>query len=184
MIIEPSIEFVYHYYEKCRGPFKNLSDLPLTEAQVVLDKIKADNQLMAAHRYPGYLERRMELEQLARSIFVAKGGKPVRHVPHYMVIGHCPWLLSWYHEAEHVKIPLASFSVETTSFTYGDLFPTFSPRVTDQREYRRQVYTLPEILNLVQRYGLPQEWNDNGQHGPERYIEVQVWNDQPILPFL
>lgn len=177
-------DFLYHYYERRRGPFRNLSDLPLADAQGVLDEIKAENQLMAAHRYPGYLERRRELEQLARSIFIAKGGRPVRQVPHYMVVGHCPWLLTWYHEAEYVRLPPTAFSAETTSFTYGDLFPTFSPRVTDQREYRKQVYTLPEILELVRRYGLPQDWNADGQHGPERYIEVQVWDDQPISAYL
>lgn len=181
---DASLEYLYHYYERCRGPFRNLSDLQIGEAQEILDGIKADNRLMAAHRYPGYLERRSELEELARSMFVSKGGRPVRQVPHYMVVGHCPWLLTWYLEPEHVRVPLADFSAETISFTYGDLFPTFSSRVTDQREYRRQVYTLPEILELVQRYGLPQNWNDNGQHGPERYIEAQVWDDLPIAACL
>jgi len=29
-------------------------------------------------------------------------------------------------------------------------------------------------------YGLPQEWNADGQGGPERYIEAQVWDEPPI----
>ena len=66
----PGLEYLYHYYEKRNGPFRNLSDLPLVEAQKVLDKIKTENQVMAAHRFPGYLERRKELEQIARGLFV------------------------------------------------------------------------------------------------------------------
>ena len=177
-------EYLYHYYEKRRGPFRNLSDLPLIEAQTVLDKIKAENRVMAAHRYVGYLERRQELEQIAREILITKGGKPVRQVPHYMVVGECAWLQTWYEEGDYVKIPLAAFDPETISFSYGDLFPTFSPRVTDQKEYRRQVYTLPEIIGLIEKYGLPQDWNKDGEYGPERYIEVQVWADEPLKVYL
>lgn len=177
-------EHLYHYYERRVGPFRSLSDLPLVQAQEVLDRIKADNQLMAAHRYAGYLERRKELEQTARSAFVAKGGKPVRQVPHYMVVGECTWLATWYREGCCLRVHLSAFSPETISFTYGDLFPTFSPRVTDKREYRGQVYTLPEILGLVEEYGLPQDWNEDGVYGPERYIEVQVWDDGPLGAYL
>jgi len=36
---------------------------------------------------------------------------------------------------------------------------------------------LPEVIRL---YGLPQEWNKDGKLGPERYIEAQVWDDEPL----
>ena len=31
-----------------------------------------------------------------------------------------------------------------------------------------------------ERYDLPQDWNDDGQYGPERQVEVPVWSDEPI----
>ena len=62
--------------------------------------------------------------------------------------------------------------------------PTFSPRVTDGKEYRRKVYTYEEILDVIARYGLPQDWNDDGAKGPERYIEVQVWTDDQIKQYV
>ena len=178
------VEYLYHYYEKQIGPFKNLSDLTLEEAQAVLGKIKAENQVMAAHRFPGYLERRAELEQIASTMFIAKGGKPVRQVPHYMVVGECAWLQTWYQNGCFVKIPVRAFKPETISFSYGDLFPTFSPRVNDQKEYRRQIYTLSEIVGIIEKYGFPQDWNIDGKFGPERYIEVQVWDDKPLQGYM
>lgn len=33
------------------------------------------------------------------------------------------------------------------------------------------------------KYGLPQDWNDDGAHGPERYIEVHVWSDETIKKY-
>ncbi len=171
---------LYHYYEQRRGPFLNLSDLPIAEAQRVLDTLKAESTTMAAQRVDGYLEGRRELEQLARRLFIAKGGKPKRTVPHSMVVGLCAWLETWYEEPAYVRLPLSAFAPDTLSFTYGDLFPTFSPRVTDGREYRRTVYTLTEIAGIIEKYGLPQDWNADGAFGPERYVEVQVWDDGPI----
>jgi hypothetical protein len=37
-----------------------------------------------------------------------------------------------------------------------------------------------EILGIINKYGLPQDWNDDGKFGPERYIEVQIWSDNPV----
>ncbi len=177
MPAEARIQWLYHYFERETGPFRNLSDLSVNEAQRVLDELRRVNGVFAAQRFDGYLQRRQELEALARQRFLAKGGQPQRQTPHYMVVSACPWLQTWYRDGACIQGHLSLFPADQLSFTYGDLFPTFSPRVTDGREYRRQVYTLPEMEELVARYGLPQMWNAQGQHGPERYIEVQVWAD-------
>lgn len=36
--------FLYHYYDKKIGPFMNLSELSIDEANVVLSKIKKKNR--------------------------------------------------------------------------------------------------------------------------------------------
>lgn len=72
--------------------------------------------------------------------------------------------------------------LRTVSFTYGDSHPTFSPwpRDDDWKEYRRQLYTYDEIPEVIDKYGLPQDWNDDGKFGPERYIEAHIWGDEVI----
>jgi len=176
--------FLYHYYEKSRGPFRSISELTVSEAQAVLDGIKAVNKIFAAHRYNGYIERRHELEQKSRELFAAKGGKPIRRTPHYMVVEACPWLETWYNDSAYVKIPFTDFDSSAVSFTYGDMFPTFSPRVCDGKEYRGQLYRFVEIMGLIEKYGLPQLWNGDGRFGPERYIEAQVWSDDAVIDFI
>ena len=79
-----------------------------------------------------------------------------------------------------LRIPIEEFDLATVSFTYGDSHPTFSDRVDDGREYRKTLYTYPEILRIIDKYGLPQDWNPDGVYGPERYIEAHVWSDDPI----
>lgn len=168
---------LYHYYERQSGPLRTLSDLPLQDAQSILSALKSRNDTFAARRDDGYLQRRRQLEQTVRDLFIAKGGTPLRQTPHYFVVEPCPWLETWFVDTAHIKLPAAALDPSLLSFTYGDMFPTFSPRVQDGKAYRNTVYTYAEILDIIDAYGLPQIWNPHGAHGPERYIEAQVWTD-------
>jgi hypothetical protein len=173
---------LYHYYERCRGPFVNLSDLPPDEAEQVLDSIRRAGRTFAGKRAPDYLTVRRDLEARVRVLFEARGGKPLRARPHYMTVGACPWLLEWYEQGCELCIPLSTFAPEQISFTYGDTFPAM--RFQDGRPYRGQVYILEDLAGWIEQYGFPQEWNPDGRHGPERYIEAQIWDDTPLLPYV
>ncbi|ASA26605.1 hypothetical protein [Paenibacillus donghaensis] len=175
------MEDLYHYYDASTGPFRNLSDLTVEEAETVQSELRLRKKGFASKRGDDYLEVRRGLEALTRKLFVAKGGRPVRQFPHYMTLGSCPWLLEWYPQGRLLQIPFTAFQPDTISFTYGDLFPTM--RLQDGKPYRGQVYTAAEIETVIRKFGLPQVWNRTGAHGPERYIEVQVWDDSPLPSF-
>lgn len=176
--------FLYHYFERSIGAFSNLSDLSVNEAEKVLEKIKNDRpSSQAAQRDVEYMKRRINYEKIVRNLFIEKGGKPTRKVPHYMVVEECKWLNSWYIDGCYVKIPIEDFDLNTISFTYGDMHPTFSPIINDGKEYRKKIYSYNEILKIIEKYGLPQEWNAEGKLGPERYIEVQIWSDDTIAKY-
>lgn len=173
--------YLYHYYDKNFQPFLNLSDLPTKEAESILARIRQENpNSFCAKRAPEYMEKRFYFENILREEFAKKGGRIERKAPHYMTVEHSPWLNSWYENGAFIKIPIEEFDVNTLSFTYGDSHPTFSDRVNDGKEYRKQLYTYDEILKIIDKYGLPQDWNDDGKLGPERYIEVHVWSDETI----
>jgi len=152
--------FLYHYFEKSKGPLLSLSALPLNKATMIQNKIISERKTFAAQRNERYLPRRKELERLVYSLFIEKGGKPEKETPHYFVIGECPWLMTWYEQADFIKIPIEEFDVQTVSFTYGDTFPTFSPNVNDGLEYRKKVYTYEEIIKVIEKYGMPQDKRD------------------------
>jgi hypothetical protein len=175
-------DFLSHYYESTKGPFLNLSDLSLTEAEAILDKIRQDGLSFASKRASDYLKIRQSLEDQVRRLFMEKGGKPRREKPHCMILGACPWLKEWYVNGREIRIPLTHFNQDVVSFTYGDTFPAM--RFQDGKPYRGQVYTLAELPEIIHLYGLPQDWNIDGKRGPDRYIEAQVWDDEPIRQFL
>lgn len=173
---------LYHYFDERLGPFRNLSSLPIEKALEVSNQIKQDGRMFASKRSDDYMLIRKELEQKARVQFISKGGKPKNHFPHYMTLGACDWLKSWYLKPSWIAINLDEFHENSISFTYGDLFPTMKFR--DNKPYRRQVYTREEIFRVIEQYGMPQDWNVNGNNGPERYIEVQVWDDEVIQRYI
>ncbi len=41
-----------------------------------------------------------------------------------------------------------------------------------------------EILEIIKKYGMPQDWNDDGKYGPERYIEAHIWSDKVIQKYI
>lgn len=173
--------YLYHYFDKTIGPFVSMSDLSIEEANNVLRNIKETKpNSQAAGRHDKYVEYRRNCENILKAEFIKKGGVIKREAPHYMVIGHSPWLSTWHDNSGCIKIPIEEFDLSTVSFTYGDSMPTFSPAITDGKEYRKQLYTYDEILKIIEKYGLPQDWNDDGKYGPERYIEAHVWSDETI----
>ncbi len=173
--------YLYHYYDSSVGAFRNLSGLSIDEANnVLLGIAEAKPDTMCAKRQEGYMSARHRFEDILRSEFVKKGGIINRPFPHYMVVEHCPWLSGWFENSAYIKIPIDEFDIRTISFTYGDSHPTFSDRANDGKEYRKRLYTYDEILGIIEKYGLPQDWNADGSYGPERYIEAHIWSDETI----
>ena len=175
-------DFLSHYYENSAGPFSNLSMLPLEQAEQILEEIRRNGNRFASQRSSDYLTKRLELERRIRERFEEKGGRPKLRQPHYMILGTCAWLKGWYVDGQELQIKLTLFPKECVSFTYGDSFPAMNYK--DGKPYRGQVYVMSELREIIKQYGLPQEWNSDGRGGPERYIEAQIWDNNPLRDYL
>lgn len=175
--------YLYHYYDRRTGPFKSLTSLTPKEASEVLAKIRDERpDSFCAQRDEQYIIRRRRCEEILRKGFQAIGGVMDIDSPHYMVVEASPWLSTWYEQSEYIKIPIEKLDISKISFTYGDSMPTFN--YDDGKEYRKKVYSYDGILKMIEKYGLPQVWNNDGKYGPERYIEAHVWTDDVISEYL
>ena len=169
--------YLYHYYDSSRAPFLNLSDLTWEKAEEILGEIRRrEPASQPAGRHPEYVADRLYYEEIMREKFAELGGIIKRNAPHYMVVGECEWLSSWFENSAFIKIPISEFDLRTVSFTYGVSHPTFSPRVNDGLEYRKRLYNYEGILEMIAKYGLPQE----NEYGNVKYIEAQIWSDETI----
>ena len=177
--------YLYHFFDRRTGPFRSLTNISPEEAKAVIEKIREERpDSLCARRDDQYVQKRRNCEAILRREFAAKGGLMEKDSPHYMVVEFSPWLSTWFEQSEYIRIPIEEFDLRTVSFTYGDSMPTFSDRCADGKEYRKKLYTYEEILKVIEKYGLPQDWNDDGKFGPERYIEAHVWSDMPVAKYI
>ncbi|MBZ0331907.1 hypothetical protein KZO25_16440 [Halomonas sp. ANAO-440] len=177
-------QFASHYYLRETGPFRSLSELPAgSEDPVFLD-------ILTRHqRDPGYRRRygrnyigvRREVEDRLRELFIARGGKPRRRHPFYLVLGESPWFRDLNVDHSELRIPLSALDPEVTSLTYPDSFIALT---RDDKPYHNQVFLLSEIDELVTRFGIPENdrvvpYERYWESDFELYIEVQLWDDPP-----
>lgn len=73
---------LYHYYDRKTGPFKNLSDISIDEAEKILQKIKEEKPAsFAAQRQASYMQDRLRFEKILKDEFLKKGGLIERNAP-------------------------------------------------------------------------------------------------------
>jgi len=124
--------FIYHYFEKERGPFRSLSDvsdekiIKILEHSRIEDKESGKGTLLGSVYSDDNINIRRRQEHMARITFAEKGGKPVRQFPYYAVLAkeNDPTYiegLKWrYKNGECVQISVEEFDMSAVSFTYGD----------------------------------------------------------------
>ena len=180
MPVEAVPGFVTHYHLPDRSPFLNLSDLPPAELAAVAAELGELGRAGRSERRFGsrYMDLRHRTEALLRDKFEARGGQISRRSPHYFVLGESEWFRALYANAGEVRIPLSDLPSKATSLTWSDsvvsmgLLPEFGIETIPKPQYSK-VFRLDELDEVVARYGLPQD-------APDYFIEVQVWNDDPL----
>lgn len=189
------VDYLTYYYSRGTPPFRSLSALPPGQAiQIMQDLYAKFKGSILFERFSDpvqYLQQRRQTEQWVREQFIAKGGQPQAAYPISMVLGTSPWVQQHAPgpaEAQaEIRIPLSIFKESEVSFTYPDSmislwFGTDKPAEYYQPAYHGQVFTLTEILAIVELKGLPEEgWQTNLPDTLAPYIEAQVWNHEPLL---
>jgi hypothetical protein len=169
-----------------------LSDLTDDELSDVLGDLHRRRIERGLKRVFGgrYMDLRRLTEAKLRRLFVDAGGKPERISPHYFVLGTSGWYRGLAPDTEEVVVSLTDLASDQTSFTYPDSFtamgylPRFGlPYV--ERPYHGRVFRVEELTGVVERYGLPADDLSGDYAGYQRepfekYIEVQLWTDDPI----
>ena len=166
-----------------------LTELPIEEARQILIK-KKNSGKFGNPDIEGFLQNRYNRDKQLREIFIEHGGKPQRAVPIYMMLGeHRQWE-SAYENPAVIKIPLKEFDPLTVSFTYGDSFAIFNPKLFGEEEYWNKIYFADEILEVVERLGFPPhvEYDFKRSIYPTdkhinhhlKYVEAHVWDDEVL----
>lgn len=189
-------EFVTHYHLADKRPFLNLSDLSEADLAPVMQDLERRRASSGLKRAFGarYMRLRRLTEGRLYELFLLAGGRPERKAPHYFVLGSCEWYRGLASDTREVVLPLADLPSEVTSFTYPDSFTAmaFGPQFglpLQSRPYHGRVFRLADLKEVIAEYGLPAGGAEDDYEGYayrpfEKYIEVQLWSDEPIRSFL
>jgi len=167
--------------------------LPHDEAVKTLGEIQKINPNLVNPQIEWFLSQRREMENKVRELFIKKGGKPKRAFPYYMTVGEDKYLSTWFNEPCSLKIDISEFDLDTVSFTYGDMFPVFNPKLNDGKEYRNNVYKYDEIVKIIEKYGYPEEIEYSFRekiYPPDapvnhylKFVEAHIWDDETVARF-
>jgi hypothetical protein len=177
---------VTHNYDPEVAFLTNLCDLPADEAERVLQRIRDSGKRAVNVKYLG---RRLETEAWLIGERQRLLGRTRRDRPIYFFLGDfadgkdpsrpCSLIM-----------PLGVFPPDVLTFTYPDSMASFLIATRDdlrskRRPYHGQVFTLPQIGRVVEKFGMPGERSRTDDlHRFDRFIEVQVWDERPILDFV
>lgn len=185
------IDYLTHYYSLDKEPFQSLSALPDEEAIQIMEQLYDDTPYGERFQNPvQYLQDRKDTEQWVREGFIAKGGRPKDRFPIPLVLGSSKWLVAAAPDREkhgEIRVPLSAFTEVDVSFTYPDSmisrwFGREKPVEYYQAGLHGIVFTLSEILAIVEEKGMPEEdWGTNLPKSLAPYIEAQVWNHELLL---
>ncbi len=187
------IDYLTYYYKRGTEPFRSLSALTDEDAILIMQTLCDDTPYGARFKDPVvYMRDRRQTERWVREQFIAKGGRPREMYPIPMVLGSSKWMVKISPDPElhgEIRIPLSVFTEADVSFTYPDSmisleFGTEKPAEFYLPEVHGKVFTMSEILALVESRGVPEEqWETNLPWYLAPYIEAQVWNHALLEAF-
>lgn len=169
-------DYLTYFFREGQTPFEVLSDL---------DKLVAEQILLHDTLWRGdgtYLAHRKQHERILREKFIARGGRPKRQYPIYMILGDSPvGPHSLNQEYDYwIQIPIAVFSADEIGFTYPDSLYEVPlddlGRLYLERNQSPTVYRLEELQWVITTYRV-YEFNNH-------YVEAQVWDDEPLQPYV
>ncbi len=177
---------ITHNYDPHFGAFRNICTLPDSEAEAFLDRIRANG-----HRTikPNYLRRRRQVEDWLISERQHRLGRTPLERPIYFFLGNFADGQDPSRPRSHV-LPLATFPAQALTFTFPDSMAslplaTLPDHRQDRRDYHGRVFTLAEVEEVVREHGMPGQSSASVALAPQdKFIEVQVWDDEPIRRWL
>jgi hypothetical protein len=179
-------EVITHNYDPAGVLFGNLCDLPLHEAEAVLQRIRRSGKRSIKENY---LRRRLETEAWLIAERERLLGRTYRRRPIYFFLGDFvdgkdP------SRPSSIVVLLKQLPANILTFTYPDSMASLPLATRDNlqaewRPYHGRVFTLDQIQAVAEEVGLSVDGRSASNPGRfDRFVEVQVWDERPVLEFI
>lgn len=183
--------FITHYFEKDRGPFLNICDLP----DDGLRRLAADEKdsETAFNRFalgPDFMKWRLAADNLLIGAYHEKFGFPPIGRPYFAVLGEFDKTLTMFRQGSRIVLNLSDFEDHEVTFMYPDhshLTSFYGAEVPhlfyqlrdspDNQGFRGQLFTFSELSSRFVDSGIAESIRSHqardGWAGC--YVEAQIW---------
>lgn len=176
---------IVNYCDRRCAPFQSITRLGREDALRLAESL-AQNRTEAFTSFSrfargdfiGYYALRLRTEAWLHARFVAQGGRPRTAHPLYFVLGKSDYLRGWYQEGEARQLALDAIAPCDISFTIGDSMSQMD------RPGRLDLMTKDTLFAHIEATGQSPAAFLAAMNEKNRYVEVQLWNDEYVLPFL
>ena len=179
-------DVITHNYDPKRPFLSSLCDLPTIGAERVLQSIRESGKRTIK---ADYLSRRLDTETWLIGEKQRLLGPTQRARPVYFFLGDFADGKDLSRPSS-IVMPLRLIPDEVLTFTYPDSMASYGIATReshrfDRQPYHGQVYTKDQIEDVVRAHGLPRrEGNMDSSRPYDRFIEVQIWDERPVIAFL
>ncbi len=179
-------DVVTHNYDPRGVLLGSLCDLHPVEADRVLDRIRISGRRQIKQNY---LRRRLETEAWLITERRRLLGSTRRERPIYFFLGNFADGKDPSRPCSLV-MPLQALPKDVVTFTYPDSMAslpigTLDGHRDERRPYHGRVFLFDEIKEVIAKFGMPDaSWAEDRRRRFDRFVEVQVWDERPIIDFL
>jgi len=114
-------DYITHYFEADRGPFRNICDLSDEEAvKLVREEEDARTGFNRFAMGPDFLAWRREADDLLIRAYSEKFGHPPEGRPYFALLGSFDKTLTMFREGKKIEMEVSGFSENELTFMYPD----------------------------------------------------------------
>lgn len=182
--------FITHYFERDRGPFLNICDLPNDELKnLVANERESETAFNRFALGPDFIEWRLAADDLLIRAYHDKFGFLPIGRPYFAVLGEFDKTLTMFRQGDRIVLNLADFEDHEVTFMYPDhahltsyygaevphLF--FQPHHMPNERFWGQLYTFQELSadfesSRISKW-IEEHLQRDGWAGC--YVEAQIW---------
>jgi len=182
--------FITHYFERDRGPFLNICDLPDDELKnLVADERESETAFNRFALGPDFIEWRLAADDLLIRAYQDKFGFLPIGRPYFAVLGEFDKTMTMFRQGDRIVLNLADFEDHEVTFMYPDhahltsyygaevphLF--YQPHHMPNERFLGQLYTFQELSADFESSRISELIEEHLQRDGWAgcYVEAQIW---------
>lgn len=179
--------YITHYFERERGPFKNICDLSKDAWAKLIEEEKGfEIPFNRFNMGESFFLDRCESDDLLIDLYAQKFGQEAKQRPFYATLGSFDRTGDLYRSPEKIEFPISMFEDHEATFIYEDHShlgwlrgSQKQPDWFEVRDYHCRLFTYSELAEAFERFRFFERISSalRNDKWVSAYVEAHIWID-------